>query len=689
MKKMMKKINVSKIALIFIMAILSLGGLALTASAQADSAGKEFVLVYTDNFNDGPGSAIYITSAVNTSGKVEIPGIGFSQAFSVTADTITTIDIPTTAEVQGSDNIENKGIHITANDEITVYFLNPKVPVYSNDAYLGLPVDILNVEYIVLAYQNTINVPSELAIAAPYDNTELTITPSVTTGSRTAGVPYTITLQKFQTYTLQDDHIGEDLTGTIIESSHPVAVFGGNRCTDIPSGYYACDHIIEQMTPVATWGKEFDAFPFKPRQRAKGDVLRVLASVNGTVVKINGSVAATINRGKFHELMVTAPMEISTSEPALVGQYLTGSDYEGRIGDPSESLVVPTEQFMRGYTFLIPTGYAENYVNVVTPTTSLGALIVDGNPVNPTLFTAAGTKGLSFGIIPLTEGSHTMSGSAPFGIYVYGYNSYVSYAYPGGLALEFINPRGDTNPPNCDGSLVNFTYEGTATDNRPGEDVNNNGVLDPGEDLNSNGLIDEDTGIFRVELIAGATNLLLTVDPFIPGDPVVRFKATLLDVGQAGNGTVKATDGAGNVCRKEISISPGVVELPDLGAEKYRWSVWHVNPDSKWDTKSLFHSWNDVWFTNKGQGVAKNVVATITCQPANVLVKDGIVALGDIPAGGSAWSKDFYELVTDMGNPQDPNIGIEWTVGYNDSTNAHHEVVVPQFRGIPSNCVVP
>ncbi len=121
---------------------------------------------------------------------------------------------------------------------------------------------------------------------------------------------------------------------------------------------------------------------------------------------------------------------------------------------------------------------------------------------------------------------------------------------------------------------------------------------------------------------------------------------------------------------------------PDLGAEKYRWSVWHTDPDYKWDTPLLFHSWNDVWFTNKGTGDAKNVMATITCKPVNVVVKDGVVAFGDIPAGGSAWSKDFFELVTDMGNPQDPKLGILWQVEYDDAAGVHHVVPnVPKFRG--------
>jgi hypothetical protein len=274
-----------------------------------------------------------------------------------------------------------------------------------------------------------------------------------------------------------------------------------------------------------------------------------------------------------------------------------------------------------------------------------------------------------------------MSGSAPFGIYVYGYNQYVSYGYPGGLALEFIHPRGDTNPPICDlWQVDDITYAGSGTDDRPSEDVNGNDILDPGEDLNGNGLIDEDTGIFRVELEPGSTNLLLTVDPFIPGDSTVGYTVTLIDTSQDGSGTVKVTDGAGNDCTSEISISVEV-QQPELCPDEYRWNTAVSPTGYEWDPfPALFRSWNDVHFINSGPGDAFSVTATISYAPVNVVIVDGDVTLGDIPAGGSAWSQDFFKLEVDMTNPQDPNEGIKWTVEYDDAAGNHHVILdVPEF----------
>jgi len=120
------------------------------------------------------------------------------------------------------------------------------------------------------------------------------------------------------------------------------------------------------------------------------------------------------------------------------------------------------------------------------------------------------------------------------------------------------------------------------------------------------------------------------------------------------------------------------VEDTVFKSEKYRWSLYH-EPGYEWDLHpKLFRSWNDVMFINRGKGDVFNVLATITHKPENVKIIKGKVELGDIQAGESSWSKDFFQFEIDMTNQQDPNIGIEWTVEYYDSEDMHHIVVLPQ-----------
>ena len=55
--------------------------------------------------------------------------------------------------VSVSDTVTTQGIHVTAQDEVTVYGLNRVVA--TTDAHLGLPTDILGTEYLTLGYENT------------------------------------------------------------------------------------------------------------------------------------------------------------------------------------------------------------------------------------------------------------------------------------------------------------------------------------------------------------------------------------------------------------------------------------------------------------------------------------------------------------------------------------------------------
>ena len=82
---------------------------------------------------------MFITGDVATTGMVKIPGINppFSMPFAVNPGQVTSIVLPEDTEVRTVSEIEQKGIHITAGDEVTVYGLNRELA--TTDAFLGLP----------------------------------------------------------------------------------------------------------------------------------------------------------------------------------------------------------------------------------------------------------------------------------------------------------------------------------------------------------------------------------------------------------------------------------------------------------------------------------------------------------------------------------------------------------------------
>src|SRR4051812_659858 len=92
-----------------------------TAShAQITNSGKDFWFGFAEVYDSSSASfVVYISSLVNSSGTLTIPGQSVTKSFTVTAGTITKVSVTVaTVEVTTSEVLENKAIHITSNNDI-------------------------------------------------------------------------------------------------------------------------------------------------------------------------------------------------------------------------------------------------------------------------------------------------------------------------------------------------------------------------------------------------------------------------------------------------------------------------------------------------------------------------------------------------------------------------------------------
>lgn len=236
-----------------------------------------------------------------------------------------------------------------------------------------------------------------------------------------------------------------DLTGTSITATGPVEVIAGHNCAFVPFNRWACDHLEETMFPLETWGDESIVSATQPL-RGEPNVVRIMSGADGNSVTFDPpgvAGATTLNRGQIIEFETSQSFRVTGSQALMVSQFLVGQDYAGMStagmegeGDPAMSLGIPTEQFRTSYSFLAPTTFARSFVNVTAPG---GATVtLDGAPV--TGFAPVGSTGFSVARVPISGGQHNISSDQPFGIVVYGFGSYTSYMYPGGLDFEEINP---------------------------------------------------------------------------------------------------------------------------------------------------------------------------------------------------------------------------------------------------------
>ncbi len=524
---------------------------AAPAAAQVlDNKGRDFLMAFLPN-TIIPFIELHLTGDVATAVSVQYPALNPTTTLNaqVTPGQVTIVTLPNSASLSWTPNqIGNNLVRASAESEFVAYMVNRAGA--SSDAAVALPVDALNTQYIVADYQST----ADFVVFAAFDDTTVTITPSNALTGHAAGVPFDVTLARGQGYHARSS--GLSLTGTLISANRPVGLTNGNLCTNVPPGVPFCDHIFEVAQPVQSWGTR--ALVTNLPNRPNGTIYRIIASQDGTTVSQDGvALSPVLQRGQLIETASLPGSHVfSANLPIFVVQFMTGGLSLGAVlGDPAMGNMIPTEQYQSRYTFAtLPTSqFPTQFVTVIADDRDLATITLDGNPIGAQAFSAIGSTGFSSAVLTLAAGTHNTVSTRPHGITVEGYGSADSYIYPGGAQFAFINPAGDANPPLC--SLAESEpdfFTGSAQDNRPSEDVNGNGTLDPGEDLNGNGEIDDDTGIFSVQLLEGAQNLAIQVDPFVPGDGIVTFRIQPEDSQAPFSGSVRASDGAGNTCERSV-----------------------------------------------------------------------------------------------------------------------------------------
>lgn len=414
---------------------------AAPAAIAADSSGTDFWVAFPRNVP--PEQAIYllITAATPTSGVVSNASFAINVPFNVVPGTPTKVTLPfDVLDLDVNDTVENKGVHVTSLAPITLHGTNYRK--FSGDAFMALPVDAIGTDYVLLSWGPGLGIGSELVVVATENDTTVTITPTVSVASRTAGVPFELTLQQGQTYFLGPGGGGADLTGSTIVSDKPISVFGGHSCGTVPTeDTDFCDYMIEQMFPTSAWRQNFMTIPLATR--SGGDIVRVLASQSGTEVTYNGSVVAMLNAGQSYQTSATQPAHITTTQPALVAQYAKGSKYDNVVlSDPFEMLILPTSRFASSY--IVPTGPGDtvgNFLNLIVPTAAIDSVEVDGSAVPPASFTPIETSGYSGAQLPVSLGEHRITASAPLGAWMYGFDNSEGYGYPAGALLAPLGAK--------------------------------------------------------------------------------------------------------------------------------------------------------------------------------------------------------------------------------------------------------
>ena len=382
--------------------------------------------------------------------------------------------------------LSSRAFRVTSSNPIVVYQFNVFANAFSNDASLLLPTAALGQIYRVIGWHagHPAEPPppfpslgildrSYVTVVGTKPDTQVTVRPSwrikgnppiAATGP---GGTITATLGPFDVLnletddgTLQDDQTKiADLTGTVVESNKPVAVFSGVESTSVPYGHKiptypgwdssdtcCLDHLEEQMFPVESLGTKY-VITRSPVRSTGGwkepDVLRFLGVAE--TADVTTSLPApddkfTLKPGDVRTLSAQENIIVTSTKPIMIGQFLISQGYiQGALtGDPAFTVFPPVDQYRTEYVILTPQSWSSNHVVMSAPQGS--TIWIDGKVSNCPKFPAGVIDSVTYEshVCPLSEGVHKLTGETPFGIVAYGYGSAGSYAFAGGADVKRI-----------------------------------------------------------------------------------------------------------------------------------------------------------------------------------------------------------------------------------------------------------
>lgn len=364
---------------------------------------------------------------------------GFNTSVILNADGFYNLPIANSYQQSGT-GVRDSGFKVVSADPIAGYFVNRAG--FSTDMTYLFDSTALGTSYVVASQGGGFGEGSQVAIHATENNTVVTFKP-------VGAAQVSVTLQAGETYKYAGGTT--NLTGSFVSSDKPVAVFGGHSCAQVPAGITFCDTLLEQMIPTDKLSKSYALTASQGSALAvtRSDLVRVIATENGTEVKVNGVIVATLAAGSFHEFSLASNTgaTVEASAPVMVAQYLTGGG--GANTDPAMSMVPGSDTWLKSYRLSTPSGaqsFLIDYASLVINTADLDSLLLDGADVDTSSFSVIAGTAYSRGNVTLPDGLFTLDASNPFLLMLGGGSNADSYFTFGGAT--FAPGISDPPPPN-------------------------------------------------------------------------------------------------------------------------------------------------------------------------------------------------------------------------------------------------
>ena len=371
--------------------------------------------------------------------------------------------------------------HVTSDVPVSAYDIFPFGGAYSHfpAAELLYPSSAWGTNYVVLASPKGTTASQRLKfgdILALEDGTSVTLTPVVDLAgggglpAAPAGSPTTFTLKAGQYAHWETAPAATDLSGSIVSSTKPVSVFAGDEFfrlqpMDEPGG----EGTHHQILPVQALGHDYAVAPYATRRadlKEESITYRIVGDVAGTTLTYDPPSAAapsTVGKSQVADFQVTGPFRVTSQDkdhPFAIAQVMSTGNvlpafrtdcatiqyqtYPKACGDEDFVPLVAPAQFLSKYVFFTDPTYSTTTLEVVRARSGgafqdvtidcLGKLtgwkLVDS--ADTFEFTRPDLVRATVGAGTCANGRHVAQSAGPFGLVVYGLDTYSSYGYPAG-----------------------------------------------------------------------------------------------------------------------------------------------------------------------------------------------------------------------------------------------------------------
>ena len=260
-----------------------------------------------------------------------------------------------------------------------------------------------------------------------------------------------------------------DLSGTVLSTNAPVAVFSGNRFLRLqPTPGPGGDSTHQEMLPLGALSDEYVAAPYETRRADLAPEpigYRLVGAFDGTILAYEPAipgVPATLDQGQIADFETELPFVVRSQDdahPFAASQLMTTANFAGadrpgttwthpsitpRLGDEEWVVMFPPAQFLSRYVFFTDPSYGTT--NLVLTRIDRGAgfapVTVDCLGDITGWHAVGASGGVEVTTVDLVRagaaatgcdnGRHVATSDAPFGLVVWGLDTYSSYAYPAG-----------------------------------------------------------------------------------------------------------------------------------------------------------------------------------------------------------------------------------------------------------------